>query len=1151
MKRFSALIFAFAGIVNAQTYDYDAANEILTITGNGNTLGDRITLEGPITPGSTVPGSTEIFGDTKTIVLKDVWTSPDSIRIKYAEPTSAGNNTTLKLINTYLHTSGDFDMGGAGQTLILDAQSELKLYGNRLTNTTRLENDGYIDCSVGTLSGNPYLWDNKTGVGSSGVLGGKGHYDFGNVSSIEISKDFGLIRSRGQITDLEISGEYYVQGNSAKTNGDNAFIAGVNASECTGGQAMTISGKLTVEARQGSGIGVLANQLGSDDASLENNYSGEITVKAKDAFGVKVGGKAAKNVASAGDIYQISIGTLTVESTASGNDTGEATGIYAKSVKRGLTANSITVRGYTDAAGVQLTEGGKNLSITDMKVEAGASGSATGILASGSAGADVASMGDLENIDIGNLEVSSGAEANGIHAKSVSGTVGNITVFSENGLANGIFADNTNVSVGGAISALSQNGDAYGVRANNDINLTMLDGSEISATAANGESYAVRSRDGSANLNFSGSATIRGNIAAKNISLSNGGSATINGNVEGETLAAGAEIGTVSGKMRFDSVADLNITAKVGSLEIGAASGIITVNSVENSANISNAVSATIENAVGNVTFNSVGSATVSNASGNVSATNVSGGLNVGDVGNVNVSATNVNVLDGKTVGGDIVSSTDLTLTNGGSATIAGSILAGSNRLTIDSVFDVRSSAPTVISAATLAGAGLRGTINSHYDNIFGFSATDDSSGSLTAASALKGVHGVATNGISGTLEDDLVSVVNSYITVKYINIGGNVGYEILSNSYLSDAVATNEAERALARIYDNLEYVDGDDAANAVSVAKKRNFASLVARGALGAMLPQSVVHSVRMNIDLADIIHLDTLNRTSAAIDALAAKNDIAEFQTAAANVTVRNINRFASYGGDENLDGSNDYISGGLANFEYAAGKSFLSGFGVGGFQAKSTGKGNCGKAETQSVAVNVYADWRFFDSFDWYIGATYAFGMNKAERMNILDKSRAEWNSNLVGVFTGVRYAWKPFADRAFYIKPTLGVNADFLMNPSFTEKSGSERLSAESENYASLKSLAGIEGTYAFDNGFYLSGRMFYTHEFCDDRYGINAVIGSSVTRVNGWKMDRDSGVFGAGAGYNITQQWRIHADYAAEVSGEVYHNVNAGITFKF
>ncbi len=63
------------------------------------------------------------------------------------------------------------------------------------------------------------------------------------------------------------------------------------------------------------------------------------------------------------------------------------------------------------------------------------------------------------------------------------------------------------------------------------------------------------------------------------------------------------------------------------------------------------------------------------------------------------------------------------------------------------------------------------------------------------------------------------------------------------------------------------------------------------------------------------------------------------------------------------------------------------------------------------------------------------------MNKAERMNILNKSKADWNSNLIGVFTGVRYAWKPFADTGFYLKPTIGVNADFLMNPSFTEKSG--------------------------------------------------------------------------------------------------------------
>lgn len=1151
MKKITALFMAATGIACAQTYNYDATNETLVIKGKGNSVADRITLEGPTTPGSTVPGSSEIFGDTKTIILEDVWTSPDSTRIKYVEPTSPGNNTTVKLVNSRLGASGDFDMGGSGQTLILDARSELNLYGNRLTNTTRIENEGYIETTNGTISESSYLWDNKTGTGSSGVLGGRGYYNFGNVTSIDTDKDFGLIKSRGQITDLEISGEYFVGGNSGKTNGDDSFFAGVNAAEAPGGQAMKISGKLTVEAKQGSGIGVLVNQLGSDDTSLENNYSGEITVKAKNAFGVKVGGNAAKDASAAGDIYQISIGTLNVESTASGGDTGEATGIYAKSVKRGLTASSITVKGYTDAAGIQLTEGGRNLSIADMKVGADESGTATGILAAESAGAGASSMGDLENIDVGNLEVSGGSDAAGIKGKSVSGTVGNITVSSENGTADGIYADSMDISVGGKISSESANGNAYGLRAENDLNLTLLDGAEISASAENGESYAVRSENADASLTFAGSATINGNVKAKNVSLSNGGSATINGDVEGESLAAGAEIGTVSGTMKFDTVADLNITSSVGSLEIGAATGDISVNTVETSASISNAVSATIENANGNVSFNTVGSATVNNAAGDISATDVSNGLNVGDVGNVNVSGTNVNVLDGKTVSGDIVSATDFALSNGGSATIAGSVSAGSNRLSIDGVFDINSSASTVISAGTLAGAGLRETINRHYDNLFGFSATDDSAGSLTAETALKGMHSVASGKISGTLESDLDAFENAYIDVKYTNVGGDVGYEIVSNTYLTDAVAQTEAEKAMAQIYDNLEYVDGDDAANAASVAKKRNFAALAGSGSLGALTPQSVVHSVRMNIDLADAIHLDTLNRTSASLDMLAKFGEAAESPAGKTTVSVRNINRFATYGGDANIDGSNDYIAGGLANVEYTASGAFVAGFGVGGFQSKSSGKGNCGKAETQSVAASVYADWRFFDNFDWYVGATYAFGMNTAERRNILDKSKAEWDSNLVGVFTGVRYAWKPFADREFYIKPTIGVNADFLMNPSFSEKSGAERMEFESDNYTSVKSLAGVEAAYNFENGFYLAGRMFYTHEFCDGRYDVNGVFGAIPMKVKGWEMDRDAGVFGAGIGYNITEQWRVYADYAAEISGEIYHNVNAGIQFSF
>lgn len=79
MEKIAASLLATAGIACAQTYNYDSSSETLVITGKGNTVADRITLEGPITPGSTVPGTSEIFGDTKEIILKDVWTSPDSI----------------------------------------------------------------------------------------------------------------------------------------------------------------------------------------------------------------------------------------------------------------------------------------------------------------------------------------------------------------------------------------------------------------------------------------------------------------------------------------------------------------------------------------------------------------------------------------------------------------------------------------------------------------------------------------------------------------------------------------------------------------------------------------------------------------------------------------------------------------------------------------------------------------------------------------------------------------------------------------------------------------------------------------------------------------------------------------------------------------
>ena len=430
-------------------------------------------------------------------------------------------------------------------------------------------------------------------------------------------------------------------------------------------------------------------------------------------------------------------------------------------------------------------------------------------------------------------------------------------------------------------------------------------------------------------------------------------------------------------------------------------------------------------------------------------------------------------------------------------------------------------------------------------------------------AAALKGTHNAGSSYIDANIDD--MSASHTYVDVTYKNTDGSskVGYEITKNSYLSDKFAKSDNEKALAEIYDNLVFQD-DATKDAESVQKKKNFKALAENGNIGAMLPQAVNHAARMNMDLGDMMHLDTLYRTGATRDMLNAYGKALNKHVGAPEqmvrgttiVSIRNMNRFASYGGDANVSGSDDYIYGGLANIEYIANEDLFGGFGIGGFEAKSEGKGTSGKAETQSVALNLYGDYAFYPNFDWYFGLSYAFGMNEADRNNLIDQSKSKWDSNMVGVFTGVRYAWKPYADREFYIKPIVGINANFLMNPSFEEDTGSEKLAVDSANYTSVKSLVGVEATYAFLNGFHFAGRMFYTHEFGDDTYDVNATFlnsGSSISsfRMKGWKMDRDAGVFGVGVGYDITKAWRVYLDYAAEVSSDIYHNLNAGVQFKF
>lgn len=665
-----------------------------------------------------------------------------------------------------------------------------------------------------------------------------------------------------------------------------------------------------------------------------------------------------------------------------------------------------------------------------------------------------------------------------------------------------------------------------------------------------------------------------GNVANLDVTLRNNANllAIDNTKVDAARVNGGCDASYYNvGTLKVDRSLDGNLEVRgavSNSADINNVSGTVAINEVASTAtaSVKNAGSAIVDKANGKVEFSDFasGSATVNNATAKIEATNVAGGLNIGNVADVKVSNTNVNVLDGNTVNGKIESASGMTLSNSGTATIGNSgqiVVNGDLNVASEFKFAQTTIDGAVITANNLSGLGATKTVDNFFDAKFGFSGDD----SVMEAAALKGTHNAGSSYIDANIDD--MSVSHTYVDVTYKNTDGSskVGYEITKNSYLSDKFAKSDNEKALAEIYDNLVFQD-DATKDGESVQKKKNFKALAENGNIGAMLPQAVNHAARMNMDLSNMIHLDTINRTAYTrdmlnrINYLKAKGKLrgrhSDVLSGASSVTVRNINRFASYSGDGNIAGSNDSVYGGLANAEYVFDDSLFAGIGIGGFQAKSNGKDASGKAETQSFALNAYADYLFYDNFDWYFGLTYAYGMNEAERNSGSSMNKGKWNSNLVGAFTGVRYAWKPIADREFYIKPLLGMNVSFLMNPSFTENGDSERLDVDSEDYTSVKSIAGIEASYLLDCGLSVAGRMFYAHEFADNRYDItSSFIGSGYSvntfRTLGSEIKRDTGIFGIGLGYDINTDWRVYLDYAAEVADDVYHNLNAGVQFKF
>ena len=1116
----------------------------------------------------------KVGGQTKIATATDnvsITTAGDLVKVDNGTNVSVvnGKDVTVETISGALKVDQGKAINVDRKAGSLDLGTVASVNAGEITNNVDIDNVGAVDI---------------TKVGGQTTIGAAtDNVDLGTAKNVTIGDiAAGKFATIGTAGNIDINGKGSLKVENEANNITAGNIKQVSVKTANGNINIVTAEDLTFTTVKGN-----VNVTSEIKTVNGRNVNGDVSI-AKNTGNVKLGtvnNLVLSNVAGGSSVVNKVNNKAEITTT-----TGNATIKESKQLQATVDGGALTANTVSDIANVTVNSGTANVGSAkslDATVNGGsfnvdnvASSSNATVKANGGKSIFKAIAGKLKALlNGGNVEVANNTgdvEISGSGNATVNDSTGSLEVatstadkFVKNSNGGISTKGNLNVAIDKATSA------NFGTVNGGDIvdmtkidNLTVfestgilnvgLEGGQVKGNIVIEKATADVNVGNVANLDV----TLRNNANLLAIDNTTVGTARVNGGCD----ASYYNVGTLTVDRSLDG--NLEVRGAVSnSADISNVSGTVAINEVASTAtaSVKNAGSAIVDKANGKVEFSDFasGSATVNNAAAKIEATNVAGGLNIGNVADVKVSNTNVNVLDGNTVNGKIESTSGMTLSNSGTATIGNSgqiVVNGDLNVASEFNFAQTTIDGAVITANNLSGLGATKTVDNFFDAKFGFSGDD----SVMEAAALKGTHNAGSSYIDANIDD--MSVSHTYVDVTYKNTDGSkVGYEITKNSYLSDKFAKSDNEKALAEIYDNLVFQD-DATKDGESVQKKKNFKTLAENGNIGAMLPQAVNHAARMNMDLSNMIHLDTINRTAYTrdmlnrINYLKAKGKLrgrhSDVLSGASSVTVRNINRFASYSGDGNIAGSNDSVYGGLANVEYVFDDSLFAGIGIGGFQAKSNGKDASGKAETQSFALNAYADYLFYDNFDWYFGLTYAYGMNEAERNSGSSMNKGKWNSNLVGAFTGVRYAWKPIADREFYIKPLLGMNVSFLMNPSFTENGDSERLDVDSEDYTSVKSIAGIEASYLLDCGLSVAGRMFYAHEFADNRYDITSSFTGSGYSVNtfrtlGSEMKRDSGIFGIGLGYDINTDWRVYLDYAAEVADDVYHNLNAGVQFKF
>ncbi len=723
-----------------------------------------------------------------------------------------------------------------------------------------------------------------------------------------------------------------------------------------------------------------------------------------------------------------------------------------------------------------------------------------------------------------------------------------------------------------------------------------------------GKDITIKTSVGSLDLGEVENVTVSEVVGATNIGTAN--AVTI------ETAGDAVEAGTVDGALKVTTGKDITINTSVGSLDLGEVENV-TASEVAGATNIGTANAVDITKSVGTVDITKAKSLVIAEAQGNVTITEginsvdvgltndadllvkgkvatqarVNGGCDAtfdGKVGNIlvdnglngtltinggvenTIEAKNVEKIvfnNDNSVGGNVVLGGDAVIETTGSTTFKGNITADANLVLNGNqiVMSEQANSNKINVAGELSGSVAKSTVEKIYNDRHGILNADS-----VGVTTLVGTTSQYKDDAGNVVNVDDVKVGSFGIDNTFKNANGSIegkfntdgSYEITKNTYFQDNAQT-QTEKAMGAVLDSISVSSDLDANKAAGDMKQGYY-----KNGLATAVPESVSNTVRGNMEIANMVHLDTLYRTSATRDMLnkfakakaaeADANKAAEMSVEGTTmVSLRNMNRVASYGSDSNASGSDHYVFGGLVNVDYIVNENLFFGAGIGGFESKINGRGAAGDADSESVVVSAYGDYVFAENFDWYFGATYSFNMNEAERTDSTGGiAKQDWDSQTIGLFTGVRYTWKPIADTEFYVKPLVGVNASFVLGEDSTSRGQADAINTEIDDYTSFKSVLGVEATYDFSNGFFLSGRILYTHEFADDSYDFDATFMQGPTsfgsfRVRGNEVDRDACIMSVGTGYSFNENWSAYFDYSAEITSDVFHNINLGVQYKF